>query len=292
MKIERVLVCGGGTTGGGIARTLAANTIDVTILEKDAASLERALAQIEANLDDEIAHWSLTESEKKVILSRIHGEHSVRRFERIDAVVEALPEDVELKKRMLAVLQENSPPGTVIFSNTAALSISELAAALPDPGKLIGLHFLAPVYSVPLVEIIRGLQTSDETLARAKALAVAIGKTPVEVFEYPGYITTRVIVPLLNEAMHVVMEGVASAQDVDTAIRLGFGFNRGPLTMADQIGLDTVLMWMESLFDELGHPSHRPCPLLRKMVRAGRLGVKSGEGFFSYPDHMHKRASS
>lgn len=292
VRIERVLVCGGGTTGGGIARTLAAASIDVTILEKNSETLARSLAQIEANLDHEIAHWGLTQGEKKIILSRLRGICELQPFERIDAVVEALPEQLELKQRMLMRLEELCPPGAIFFSNAAALSISELAAKLRQPQRLIGLHFLHPVHTVPVVEVVRGLATSDETYQAACALVELLGKTPVTVFEYPGYITTRCIVPLLNEAMYIVMEGVASAKDVDTAMKLGFQLNQGPLTMADHIGLDTVMAWMESLFAELGESKYRPCPLLRKLVRAGHLGAKSGRGFFTYPDGIHQNGEA
>lgn len=292
MKLERVLCCGAGTLGGSLARTLAGYSIDVTILEKDASSLERALRDINARLDHEIDRWSLTQSEKKAILSRIHGEHQLRRFDHIDAVFEAVPEHLETKQTVLCNLEAHCPDSVVIFSNCAALSITELAALLRRPDRLIGMHFLPPVQTVPVVEVVRGLATSDQTFEYAKYVLTTIGKTPVEVFEYPGYITTRCIIPMLNEAMHVVMEGVASAKDVDTAMKLGFGFQQGPLTLIDQIGLDTIMYWMESLFQELGDPKYRPCPLLRKMVRAGHLGAKVGRGFFTYPDHIQQSRES
>jgi 3-hydroxybutyryl-CoA dehydrogenase len=169
------------------------------------------------------------------------------------------------------------------------LSVSELAATTRRPSRFVGIHFVSPVPRTRVTEIVRGLATSDETMAAAKAFAIQIGKTPIEVFEYPGYVTTRLIVPLINEAIFVVMEGVASAEDVDTAMKLGYNFERGPLELADHFGLDVVMSWMEHLFHELGDLKYRPCPLLRKMVRAGRLGVKSGEGFFKYDGGAERR---
>ncbi len=170
----------------------------------------------------------------------------------------------------------------MFISNTATLSLSKLADASPHPDKIIGMHFLNPVPQVALVEIVRGMKTSDQTYDLVKAFASRIGKTPVEVFEYPGFITTRIILPMLNEAMHLLMEGNAKAEAIDTAMRLGYGMQSGPLEMADTMGLDEVLMWMETIYHELGEPRFRPCPLLRRMVREGRLGKKTGEGFFRY----------
>jgi len=172
----------------------------------------------------------------------------------------------------------------VFISNTATLSLSKLAESVKRPDRVIGMHFLNPVPVVPLVEIIRAMKTSNETFQLVKSFAVRIGKTPVEVFEYPGFVTTRVILPMLNEAMHALMEGIATAEDIDTAISLGYGMQNGPLEMADAMGLDEVLMWMETLFHDLGEPRYRPCPLLRRMVREGKLGKKTGEGFFKYND--------
>jgi len=180
----------------------------------------------------------------------------------------------------------------LLITNTATLSISEIAADLSHKEMLIGMHFLNPVQKTPLVEIARGLATSADTYQQAKKLAEDMSKTPVEVFEYPGYITSRVIVPMLNEALYVLMEGVASADDIDTAMRLGFNFAVGPLTLVDQIGLDELLLWMKSLHDELGDLKYRPCPLLRKLVRAGFLGKKVGKGIFEYDEHGNRIASS
>lgn len=195
-----------------------------------------------------------------------------------------MDENVELKRQLIEAFYAVGKEDAVFISNTATLSLSKLALTSKRPDRIIGMHFLNPVPQVPLVEIVRGMKTSDETYELVKQFAKRIGKTPVEVFEYPGFITTRTIVPMLNEAMHVLMEGIAQADDIDTAMRLGFNMQAGPLEMADAMGLDEVLTWMETLYHELGEPRYRPCPLLRRMVRERKLGKKVGEGFFKYDE--------
>ena len=195
-----------------------------------------------------------------------------------------MDENFELKRRIFSELDELCDSETIFISNTSTLTLSKLAAATKRSDKVIGMHFLNPVPKVPLVELVRGTKTSDKTFDTMKKFAERIGKTVVEVFEYPGFVTTRIIVPLLNEAMHALMEGVATAEGIDTAMKLGYNFQYGPLELADMMGLDEVLAWMESLFHELGEAKYRPCPLLRRMVREGKLGRKSGEGFFKYND--------
>ncbi|MBM2845916.1 MAG: 3-hydroxybutyryl-CoA dehydrogenase [Bacteroidetes bacterium] len=199
-----------------------------------------------------------------------------------------MDENFELKRQLIEAFYSIAKENAVFISNTATLSLTKLAQSSKRPDKIIGMHFLSPVPKVPLVEIVRGMNTSDETFSLVKSFAERIGKTPVEVFEYPGFITTRTILPMLNEAMHVLMEGIAKAEDIDTAMRLGYGLQTGPLEMADSMGLDEVLMWMETLFHDLGEPRYRPCPLLRRMVRENKLGKKMGEGFFKY-DQEGKR---
>src|SRR6185369_16940071 len=191
---------------------------------------------------------------------------------------------LELKTAIFQELDLVCPAEDILATNTSALSVSEIAARTKRPDRILGLHFLTPVPVVPLVEVVRGLSTSDQTLRDALEFVRLIGKTGIEVFESPGYVTTRVILPFMNEAMHVVMEGVATAEAVDTSMKLGFGLPVGPLALADRVGLDEVFRWMQYLFLELGEAKYRPCPLLRKMIRAGQLGVKSGRGFFEYPD--------
>ncbi len=283
MPTKRVGIIGAGTMGRGIAQLVAANGIEAYIIELSEELCQEAIKGIEQNIDAEIAKWGMTESEKRAIMSRIYTttDLHILNKKRVDVVIECVPEDLEIKKRVFKEIDEMLDHDALLITNTATLSISEIAAELKRKEMLIGMHFLNPVPKTPLVEIVRGLATSDSTYQRAKEFAEELGKTPVEVFEYPGYITARVIVPLLNEALYVLMEGVASAEDIDTAIRLGFNFGVGPLTLADQIGLDELLLWMESLFNELGESKYRPCPLLRKLVRAGFIGKKWARAFLN-----------
>ena len=287
MPIKRVGIIGGGTMGRGIAQTVAAKGIDVYLVEINEEKLKQAIEGIEQNINAEIAKWGMTESDKRAIMARIFGTTDLEELRRkkVDLIIEAVPENLEIKKKVLGEFDNVCGGDFFFFTNTATLSITEIAADLKRKDRLIGMHFLNPVPKTALVEIVRGLSTSDRTFHEAKNFAIEIGKTPVEVFEYPGYITARVIVPFLNEAMYVLMEGVASAEDTDTAMRLGFNFGIGPLTLIDQIGLDELLLWMESLFRELGELKYRPCPLLRKLVRAGYLGKKVGKGIFEYDEH-------
>ncbi len=282
--IMDVAVVGGGTMGRGIAHALAAKGINVILIEKDEEAAKRSREQLEEDLDHEIQRWALTESDKRAILARIQMSTDLDELERYDVVIEAITENLQAKQDLFRRLDEVCPPETIFVTNTSTLSITEIAAATRREDRVIGMHFLNPVPKVPLVEIVRGLKTSDETFENAKRLAERLGKTAVEVYEYPGYVTTRVIVTMLNEAMHILMEGVASAEGIDTAMKLGFNFPVGPLTLADMMGLDEVMAWMETLFRELGDMKYRPCPLLRKLVRAGHLGKKTGRGFFVYDE--------
>jgi 3-hydroxybutyryl-CoA dehydrogenase len=206
-----------------------------------------------------------------------------------NVVVEAVDEKFELKQRLIRDFYAVGKPDAVFISNTSTLSLTKLAEGSPRPDRIIGMHFLNPVPTIPMVEIVRAMKTSDETFQIVKKFAKRIGKTPVEVFEYPGFVTTRTILPLLNEAIHVLMEGIAKAEDIDTAMKLGYSMQMGPLEMADSIGLDEVLMWMETLFHELGEPRYRPCPLLRRMVRENKLGKKVSQGFFTYDSNGKRK---
>jgi 3-hydroxybutyryl-CoA dehydrogenase len=289
MEIHKVAVIGGGTTGVGIARTVAGAGMNVHICEKDQPSWESASRHLEEQLDEEMARWSLTKGERTALRRRITGGWEITEAAGADLVIESVNEDFENKRSVFEKLDQVCDPAIIFVTNAATLSVSELAATTRRPSRFVGIHFVSPVPRTRVTEIVRGLATSDETMAVAKSFAVQIGKTPIEVYEYPGYVTTRLIVPLINEAIFVVMEGVASAEDVDTAMKLGYNFERGPLELADHFGLDVVMSWMEHLFRELGDLKYRPCPLLRKMVRAGRLGVKSGEGFFKYEGGAERR---
>jgi 3-hydroxybutyryl-CoA dehydrogenase len=285
MGVSRVGIVGAGTMGQGIATTCAEAGLEVLLSDRAADIAAHAVEEIAQDLDREIAKWRHTPSEKKAILGRLRAVDGLQPLERADLVIEAVPDELALKVRIFAELDRACPPATILATNTSTLSVTEIAAHTRRPERVIGLHFQNPGTRAPLVEIVRGLKTSDAALATARQVVQALGKRGIEVFEYPGYVTTRVIVPFVNEAMHVVMEGVATAEAVDTAVKLGYGLPVGPLTLADRVGLDELLRWMQHLFNELGDFKYRPCPLLRQMVRAGHLGVKSGRGFFEYDDN-------
>lgn len=275
-------VIGLGVMGQGIAETVSASGIDVMVVEKNEKTLKAGMDALNKNLDREIKRWSRTAAEKRAVLSRIKTTTNIADLKNCDIIIEAIDENFEAKRQLIEAFYSVGKEDAVFISNTATLSLTKLAASSKRPDRIIGMHFLNPVPTVPLVEIVRGMKTSDETYNLVKRFAQRIGKTPVEVFEYPGFITTRTILPMLNEAMHVLMEGIAKPDDIDTAMRLGYSMQAGPLEMADAMGLDEVLMWMETLFHELGEPRYRPCPLLRRMVRERKLGKKVGEGFFKY----------
>jgi len=204
-----------------------------------------------------------------------------------DLIIEATGENYQLKRILFKKLDEIANKDTIIVSNSSTLSLTEIANVTNRKDRIIGMHFLNPVPKVPLVELVKGMDTSDETVAITKEFASKIGKTAIEVYEYPGFVTTRAIVPLLNEAMHILLEGIASAKDIDTAMKLGYNFQMGPLELADSMGLEAVLTWMEQLYRTLGEPRYRPCPLLRKLVRERKLGKKTGQGFFKYDSDGH-----
>jgi len=279
---NKIAVIGAGSMGQGISRVISATGTEVILVDRDLDLAVKGIDLIAESLDREIERWGITESEKRAILARIQPIGDFKPVKTVRMVIEAIPEDLEAKRLLFAHLDNICQPQTIIVSNTSTLSITELAAATNRPDKVIGLHFLKPVHRVPLVEIVRGLKTSDETVEAIKSFAGQLNKTAVMVYEYPGFITTRIIVPFLNEAMHVLMEGIASAKDIDTAMKLAFGVEMGPLRLADMIGLDELMHWMENLLHELSEHKYNPCPLLRKMVRAGHLGVKSGQGFYAY----------
>ena len=282
MEFRKVGIVGGGSMGRSIAEKLASSGIDVEVLEVSAEQAAASRTAFEAALDAELAKWGLTSAEKRALLSRVRFGADPAALADADLAIESVNEDLARKTTVARQLGTLLPPGRVIVTNTSTLSITEIAAASGRPGQVIGMHFMYPVPRSPIVEIVRGRETSDDTLATARALARALGKSPIEVFEYPGYVVTRAMIPFLNEAMHIVMEGVATADDVDRALALGYDFKMGPLEYADRVGLDKVLGWMEHLFGQLGELKYRPCPLLRQLVRAGHLGRKSGRGFYTY----------
>ncbi len=286
--INNVAIIGAGLMGQGIAHTIAAAGLDVMVIEKDTEHLEKAKLDLAESIDREIKRWSITKSEKKSILSRIKWELSLKKVSDYDLIIEAVDEDFKLKQLIFMELDSIAKPDTIFVSNTSTLSLTKLAETTSRPEKIIGMHFLHPVPKIPMVELVKCIHTSNNTVDLVREFAARIGKTPVEVYEYPGFVTTRAIVPLLNEAMYILLEGVATASDIDTAMRLGYNFQYGPLEMADMMGLDEVLAWMETLWKTLGEPRYRACPILRKLVRERKLGQKTGEGFFKYDENGKK----
>jgi 3-hydroxybutyryl-CoA dehydrogenase len=281
-RIDYVAIIGGGIMGQGIAQTISAAGLDVLIVERDEEQVEKSKDSLKASMEREITRWAMTQSEMKSVLSRIKWTTDKNEIPECDLIIEAVDENYDLKKRIFKELDTIAKPETIFISNTSTLSLTKIADVTKRKDKIIGMHFLNPVPKVPLVELIRAMDTSSKTVEIIKKFASKIGKTAVEVYEYPGFVTTRAIVPLLNEAMYILLEDVATAKDIDTAMRLGYNFNMGPLEMADAMGLDEVLAWMETLWTTLGEPRYRPCPILRKLVRERKLGKKSGEGFFKY----------
>lgn len=281
-RIDYVAIIGGGIMGQGIAQTISSAGLDVLLVERGEEQLKKAQESLSASMEREIARWAMTQSELKAIMSRIKWVTDFSEIPECDLVIEAVDESYELKRNIFRELDKIAKPNTIFISNTSTLSLTKIAEVTNRKDKIMGMHFLNPVPKVPLVELVKALETSDKTIEIIKKFAAKIGKTPVEVYEYPGFVTTRAIVPLLNEAMHILLEGLATAKDIDTAMKLGYNFNTGPLEMADTMGLDEVLAWMETLWNTLGEPRYRPCPLIRKLVRERKLGKKTGEGFFKY----------
>jgi 3-hydroxybutyryl-CoA dehydrogenase len=287
-RINNVAIIGAGIMGQGIAQTVAGMGLEVTIVEVDSERLEHAKAQLTENIDREIKRWAMTKSDKKAIFSRIKWVTDTNLVKDCELIIEAVQEDYDLKVKIFKHLDNIANPDAIFVSNTSTLSLTNISESISRPSKVIGMHFLNPVPKIPMVELVKSLHTSNETVLKVKEFASRIGKTPVEVYEYPGFITTRAIVPLINEAMHILLEGVATAKDIDTALKLGYNFQYGPLEMADSMGLDEVLTWMETLWKTLGEPRYRPNPMIRKLVREKRLGKKTGEGIFKYDEHGNK----
>lgn len=282
MSVKTWGVVGTGRLGRGIAELVAMKGFDVIMVGRTPAELERARHCIDLSLQHEIERWAITDSEKRVIMARIRFTTDITQMAGADFVIVAMVAEIEEDKQIFRTLDQICGKDVILASNTSTLSITEMAAATYRPGKVIGCHFLTPMTKTKVVEIVRGLKTSDETVAQVMSLVDQLDRKGVEVFESTGYVTTRLIVPLINEACAVLMEGVATAEDIDTAMRLGFEMARGPLETADRIGLDVVLVMCERLWREYGDLKYRPAPILRKLVRAGNLGVETGEGFFKY----------
>ncbi len=283
MEIRKTAVIGAGTMGNGIAHVCALHGLDVVLVDLEGAALERATATISANMERQVKKGTLDADGRDAALARIRTSTSiVGGVEGAGLVVEAAPERAEVKYQIFRELDAAADPGAILASNTSSISITEIAARTGRPDRVIGMHFMNPVPVMQLVEVIRGLATSDETTQAVMELSTALGKTPVEVNDFPGFVSNRVLMPMINEAIFALMEGVAEPVAIDTVMKLGMNHPMGPLALADLIGLDTCLNILEVLHRELGDDRYRPCPLLRKYVAAGWLGRKTGRGFHLY----------
>lgn len=282
MDIKKIMVLGAGTMGAGIVQVAAQAGFDVVVRDIKQEFVDKAIKGIEKNLAKMAEKGKLSADDKNAIMGRISGTVDMAAAKDCDVVIEAAVEVMDIKKAIFKELDELCKPECILASNTSALSITEIGAATGRADKVIGMHFFNPVPAMKLVEIIKGASTSQETFDAIKDLTVKLGKTPVEINEAPGFVVNRLLIPMLNEGMYAVMEGVANPADVDTSMKLGAGHPMGPLALADMIGLDICLAIMQTLHREFGDDKYRPCPLLVKMVRAGKLGRKTGEGFFKY----------
>lgn len=281
--MKNIAVIGAGTMGNGIAHTFAQSGFNVNLIDLSQASLDKAIATISKNLDRMVAKEKISESDKNNTLGNITTFTDMNQgVANVDLVVEAATENVELKLNIFKSLDAATKPEVILASNTSSISITKIAAATSRPDKVIGMHFMNPVPIMKLVEIIRGYSTSDEVTNNIMELSKKLGKVPVEVNDYPGFVANRILMPMINEAIITLHEGVAGVEEIDTVMKLGMAHPMGPLQLADFIGLDVCLSILNVLYEGFGNPKYAPCPLLVNMVTAGKLGVKSGEGFYSW----------
>lgn len=280
--MKTIGVLGTGTMGAGLVQILAQCGYDVVMRARHQTSVDNGLAKVEKNFSKMVKKEKITEDQKKEYLSHVSGSIDIEIVKDADLIIEATTENMEAKKALFEDLDKLTKPDCIIATNTSSLSITEISMVTSKPDKVIGMHFFNPVPAMKLVEVINGINTSDETNKVITDLATELGKTPVQIAEAPGFAVNRILVPMINEAAFILMEGVASAEGIDTAMKLGANHPMGPLALGDLIGLDVVVAVMDVLYNEFEDPKYRCCPLLRKMVRGGKLGMKSGEGFFNY----------
>lgn len=282
MEINKIGVLGAGTMGAGIAQAAAQSGFKVVLVDVSEEFVQRGLERMGNALQKLVEKGKLPADEKAGILSRIEGKVGLENFKDADIVIEAIVENMELKKKVYAELDQICPKQAILASNTSSLSITEIGAATQNPGRVIGMHFFNPVPVMKLVEVIPGIETSEEAVGLVMKLAQQFGKVPINAKESPGFIVNRILVPMINEAIQAYQEGVGSAEDIDMAMKLGANFPMGPLALADMVGIDVVLAVMEVFYQEFNDSKYRPALLLKQMVRAGHLGVKTGKGFYDY----------
>ena len=282
MAAEKIAVIGAGQMGNGIAHVFAQSEYPVTMIDVSAEAIDRGMTTIGKNLDRQVKKGAVSQEARDATLARIETSTDLGAASSAELIIEAATENRDLKFKIFGNLDSVAASGAILASNTSSISITEIAARTKRPEKVVGMHFMNPVPVMTLVEIIRGLATSDETTNKVVELSSKLGKTPVEVNDYPGFVSNRVLLPMINEAVYCLMEGVGKAEAIDQVMKLGMNHPMGPLALADLIGLDTCVAILEVLHDGLGDPKYRPCPLLRKYVAAGWLGRKSGRGFYTY----------
>ena len=282
MNIQKVMVIGAGQMGSGIAQVCAMAGLNVYVNDIQQASLDKGLAIVTKNLSRQVEKGRMAESDKEATLSRLTWTQALEDAAHVDIVIEAATENMDIKKKIFQAVDQHAPAHAILATNTSSLPITEIAAVTSRPEKVIGMHFMNPVPVMKLVEIIRGLQTDDNVYTAIEDLTKTLQKVPVEVNDFPGFVSNRVLMPMINEAIYTVYEGVATPEAVDEVMKLGMNHPMGPLTLADFIGLDTCLYIMETLHEGFGDDKYRPCPLLRKYVKAGWLGKKTGKGFYQY----------